>query len=288
MTALNLARRSARALAASLLACTLALAGPALAFAATVTLSANTTVELPSDGSFYTLSSGGTFDQLDISGGTMTFTMSASESVTITAANNRVLNDDGGFTYTCADQSTLTLAPSGSATIVVTPGGTCSASSGGTNGGTGTPTSVSTKKSTSTTTATTTVSATPAVPAAQIEGCAPGNAFNTLTGKSCTISATPATPATPAAGSVTSEAVHVFKANLTTGSLGSEVRALQMFLNAHGYTIVASGPGSPGNETSTFGQKTRLALIKYQKAKGITPASGYFGAKTRAAVNADQ
>ena len=88
-------------------------------------------------------------------------------------------------------------------------------------------------------------------------------------------------------GSVTSVAVHVFKANLTLGSLGSEVKALQQFLNSHGYPVAASGFGSSGKETTKFGPATKAALIKYQKAKGITPSVGYFGAKTRAAVNAD-
>jgi peptidoglycan hydrolase-like protein with peptidoglycan-binding domain len=80
----------------------------------------------------------------------------------------------------------------------------------------------------------------------------------------------------------------MFKSNLTTGSLGSEVKMLQEFLNAHGYTVSSSGPGSYGNETTTFGNLTKAALIKYQKAKGITPAVGYFGPITRAWVNAEQ
>jgi len=92
---------------------------------------------------------------------------------------------------------------------------------------------------------------------------------------------------TATTGSVTSAAVHVFKADLTAGSLGSEVKALQQFLNAHGYTVSTSGAGSVGNETTKFGPATKAALIKYQKAKGITPAVGYFGAKTRAAINAE-
>lgn len=89
-------------------------------------------------------------------------------------------------------------------------------------------------------------------------------------------------------GSVTSAAVRVFKANLTIGSLGSEVKMLQEFLNARGYTVAVSGAGSLGNETARFGLATKAALMKYQKAKGITPASGYFGIKTRAAVNAGE
>ncbi|MEK7135693.1 MAG: peptidoglycan-binding domain-containing protein, partial [Patescibacteria group bacterium] len=89
-------------------------------------------------------------------------------------------------------------------------------------------------------------------------------------------------------GSVTSTAVRVFKANLTVGSLGSEVKALQEFLNAKGYTVAVRGAGSPGNETTTFGALTKAALIKFQKAKSITPAVGYFGPKTRAAIEADK
>ncbi|MFH1178247.1 MAG: peptidoglycan-binding domain-containing protein, partial [bacterium] len=88
-------------------------------------------------------------------------------------------------------------------------------------------------------------------------------------------------------GSVTSAAVHAFKSDLQLGTLGSEVKALQEFLNSHGYAVAASGAGSPGNETTKFGGLTKAALIKYQKAKGITPAVGYFGPKTRAAVEAD-
>ena len=90
-------------------------------------------------------------------------------------------------------------------------------------------------------------------------------------------------------GSVTSVAVHVFKDNLTVGStLGSEVKALQQFLNAHGYTVATTGAGSKNNETTKFGAATKAAVIKYQKAKGITPASGYFGPKTRASVNTEK
>ena len=65
---------------------------------------------------------------------------------------------------------------------------------------------------------------------------------------------------------------------------GEDVKALQQWLNANGYRVAESGPGSPGNETSKFGGATRAALIKFQKAMGITPAVGYFGPKTRAAV----
>ena len=77
-----------------------------------------------------------------------------------------------------------------------------------------------------------------------------------------------------------------FMRDLELGVTGADVKTLQVFLNTHGYTIASSGAGSLGNETTMFGSLTRAAVIKYQKAKGITPAVGYFGPKTRAAVNA--
>lgn len=76
-----------------------------------------------------------------------------------------------------------------------------------------------------------------------------------------------------------------FVRDLKVGATGDDVKGLQVFLNTHGYAVASSGPGSPGNETTRFGAATRAALAKFQKANGISPAVGYFGAKTRAAVN---
>jgi len=76
-----------------------------------------------------------------------------------------------------------------------------------------------------------------------------------------------------------------FMRDLKAGSTGDDVKGLQVFLNTHGYAVASSGPGSPGNETTRFGAATRAALAKFQKANGISPAAGYFGPKTRAAVN---
>ena len=75
-----------------------------------------------------------------------------------------------------------------------------------------------------------------------------------------------------------------FARNLELGMTGADVKALQQWLNANGYRVAGSGYGSPGNETTRFGGATKAALIKFQKANGITPAVGYFGPKTRAAV----
>ena len=76
----------------------------------------------------------------------------------------------------------------------------------------------------------------------------------------------------------------VFTKDLGLGAIDSQVRLLQQYLNTHGFVITSTGPGSPGNETSRFGRMTRAALIKFQKAHGIS-ATGFFGPKTRALVN---
>ncbi len=78
-------------------------------------------------------------------------------------------------------------------------------------------------------------------------------------------------------------ATFMFTRDLELGMKGADVRELQKFLNANGFLIAETGDGSPGNETQYFGSLTRAALAKYQAAKGITPAAGYLGPKTRAA-----
>ncbi len=76
-----------------------------------------------------------------------------------------------------------------------------------------------------------------------------------------------------------------FSRNLVLGAAGSDVRSLQQFLNTHGFTVVRSGPGSPGNETNYFGAATKSALVSFQKKYQITPAEGYFGPKTKAKIS---
>lgn len=70
-----------------------------------------------------------------------------------------------------------------------------------------------------------------------------------------------------------------FSRDLTIGSTGADVTALQNFLIKEGYAIAAGATGY-------FGGQTQAALAKYQAANGITPAAGYFGPITRAKVSA--
>lgn len=76
----------------------------------------------------------------------------------------------------------------------------------------------------------------------------------------------------------------VFTRDLDVGSSGEDVRALQVYLNAHGAQIAESGPGAPGSETSLFGGLTRAALARFQATNGISPAVGYFGPLTRSYI----
>ena len=74
--------------------------------------------------------------------------------------------------------------------------------------------------------------------------------------------------------------------NLTIGSVGEDVRALQAFLNAQNFRVAETGAGSPGQETTRFGPRTRDALARFQTARGISPAAGFFGPRTRAVIGA--
>ena len=84
-------------------------------------------------------------------------------------------------------------------------------------------------------------------------------------------------PAAPAA-------VFNFTRNLTLGSTGEDVRALQQFLNVQGFAVAATGAGSAGNESINFGPRTQAALARFQGANNISPALGFFGPVTRARI----
>jgi hypothetical protein len=80
---------------------------------------------------------------------------------------------------------------------------------------------------------------------------------------------------------------HTFSTDLKLGSKGAEVKALQVALNENAATqVAATGVGSKGMETETFGPMTQTAVKKFQTLKGLTPVAGYFGPKSQAAMNA--
>ncbi|MES2409287.1 MAG: Ig-like domain-containing protein [Patescibacteria group bacterium] len=77
-----------------------------------------------------------------------------------------------------------------------------------------------------------------------------------------------------------------FTHTLSITNINSEVKNLQIFLNANGYTVSLTGNGSLGQEINTFGPKTKAALAKFQFEHHIVPSVGYFGPITKAYMNA--
>ena len=84
-----------------------------------------------------------------------------------------------------------------------------------------------------------------------------------------------------------------FFRDLYVGSVGEDVRALQVLLNENTATQLAlSGPGSPGQETHYFGVLTKLAVARFQNFNassiltpvGLSQGTGFFGPSTRAHV----
>lgn len=119
-----------------------------------------------------------------------------------------------------------------------------------------------------------------------VYGCKDSNAtnysyFSTHDQKLCTYAKANTTVTTQ---TVSTPSAFTFTKNLSMGIVHADVKVLQQYLNAKGFTVALTGPGSKGNETTRFGVATKNALIKYQKAMKINPAIGYFGAVTRASV----
>ena len=190
--------------------------------------------------------------------------LSSGSSIQVTSPTYQQLSVDvGTFTSsnTCAtNASVLTLSSSGaSGTVTVTPQATvCSTVASASGGGNG-----------------------PIVGSYGGGGSGSSPSANI----SSSVKATSTAPiSTVAAHQVT----YQFIKDLKLGKTDSSVQKLQQFLNAHGFTIAATGPGSHGKESTYFGNATRAALIKFQKTRSITPASGFFGPITRAAVNSIQ
>lgn len=104
---------------------------------------------------------------------------------------------------------------------------------------------------------------------------------------------TPSVINTQVIKSNTTSIVGTFTRSLTLGSVGPDVKNLQIFLNSKGFTVSTTGIGSVGQESNYFGIATQKALIKFQEyyAKDIlipnnlTKGTGYFGPATIRKVN---
>lgn len=79
--------------------------------------------------------------------------------------------------------------------------------------------------------------------------------------------------------------------NLSFGMIHPEVLTLQQILNAKGFLVATSGPGSIGNETDKFGNLTRKAVRNFQCTRNIvctgdefSSSYGVVGLRTREAL----
>jgi len=68
-----------------------------------------------------------------------------------------------------------------------------------------------------------------------------------------------------------------FSRTLFVGEEGEDVRCLQEYLNASGFTVATTGVGSPGSETTIYGSLTEAAVLRWQEANGVVGANGNFG-----------
>ncbi len=91
-----------------------------------------------------------------------------------------------------------------------------------------------------------------------------------------------------------SSAMAYFGRNLTIGSTGEDVRALQVLLNQSADTrLAALGVGSPGSETDYFGPITAMAVKRFQEKyaaavllpAGLSVGTGFVGPATRMQLN---
>jgi peptidoglycan hydrolase-like protein with peptidoglycan-binding domain len=74
-------------------------------------------------------------------------------------------------------------------------------------------------------------------------------------------------------------AAYMHTTTLKQGSVSSQVWSLQQTLNMTSCKVAVSGAGAPGFETSSFGPKTKAAVMCFQASNGLT-ADGVVGPMT--------
>ena len=69
---------------------------------------------------------------------------------------------------------------------------------------------------------------------------------------------------------------YLFKQDLKLGMTSRDVKELQKYLNAHGFLIAKSGPGSSGKETTKFGIAVKKCSNKIPEGLSNNPSRGLF------------
>ncbi len=104
----------------------------------------------------------------------------------------------------------------------------------------------------------------------------------------------PLEPIFPASTPTTGmRSAYIFTRNLRFGMRGTDVRELQKFLNTRGFLVATEGPGSPGQETTYFGDGTYRAVLLLQERYpekilaplGLARGTGLFLENTRRFIN---
>lgn len=271
------------------------LALPFVAWAAfdDVSLQAGTTLQVSVGGSDIDLNANsGSLEQVTVNAGNLQFILSAGSSISLVSTDKRTFTynvSNAIVSFDCTgSQSTLSFSlgqGQSQETVIVTPiaGSTCQDPNLSGGGGGGSTSSSSSSSSSQTTTTTTTTTTTDTTPEPQ-----------TTTSSEPTTTTTTATPTTALTPTPISAPVvsPVFSGSLFGGLNNPDVKRLQQLLNSDPDTrLAASGPGSPGNETSYFGSITEQAVQKFQLKYGVVassadPGYGYVGPKTRAMLQA--
>lgn len=252
----------------------LSLASPALATSSDATFDTNVTLSVGGV-SIAVTGVGINAESITVNSGNFTLTMPSGSELHISAASLNKLNVSAStglaFTNTCTSGgSSVDLSATVDVNVTVTPGvdlcGASSSSSSG-SGSNG--------------------------PVASSGGGGGGGSSNSSSLPTYSSNA----PTLPAAATENKNPVAAaahFKAlvrALKKGNTGADVKVLQQMLNQDKDTQVSlSGVGSPGKETTLFGNATLAAIKKFQVKWGIAKIgdSGYgnLGPKTRAKLNA--
>ena len=249
---------------------------PGLALAAFDDVTLTTDVIITVGGINLTVSgSSAVIQSITVGSDTFSVVLPTGSSIKVASAGGYALSTDAGSgsyasTASCTGGvSSVTLTSTASATVTVTPLTTaCDAaptttttSSGGGNGA-------------------------PVASSGGGGGGGGGGGYNPAI--SAVPGVSPATPSPNAQPSAMALSVSpVFNRTLSPGAKNDDVKRLQQILNSDPDTrIASSGAGSPGNETTFFGQATKKAVQKFQVKYGVAKSGdtgyGNFGPKTKA------
>ena len=258
---------------------------PTLAFAAynNVTMDSNVVLNI---GGIQVNVTGVTSQSITVTGATFSVDLQPGSTITVTAPSRNQLNpvtqSSSGVTVACDNSSSsVTITPGTAETVTFSPSTTLcsdSSSSGGGSGGGGNGPIISLGSGSG---GGSVISASPAAATPAAGTASSGDAHAAFVAQLQTQLQALLAQIAALGGNVPASVNASFTRNLTVGSTGSDVKALQIWLNAHGFIVAKSGSGSSGNETTKFGNATKAALAKWQASVGISPASGYFGVKTR-------